>query len=113
MRKLNQYRFEIHPLAEEEGGGFLITYPDFSDCISDGETLEEAIRNGMDALYETISALEELGHPVPQPSRRASTERLIELPDNLPLATEAKKEGMSLNWLLKHSSFAYFSIRCT
>lgn len=43
-------RFKIRELTEEEGGGFLIEFPDFPGCISDGETREEAIENGLDAL---------------------------------------------------------------
>lgn len=65
MRDLSQYPFNIRPLSKEEGGGFLISFPDFSDCISDGDTPEEAIRNGMDALRETIATLEEFGFPLP------------------------------------------------
>ena len=48
------YPFEIKPLTEEEGGGYLISFPDFNECISDGETPEEAMKNGFDALQETI-----------------------------------------------------------
>ena len=57
MSKLTDYPFEIRPLSAEEGGGFLIAYSDFSDCISDGETVEEALKNGKDALRATIAAL--------------------------------------------------------
>ena len=72
MRDLTQYPFEIRVLTKEEGGGYLISFLDFSDCISDGDTLEEAIRNGMDALAETIAALEDLGLPVPEPGGSGS-----------------------------------------
>ena len=68
MEDLTLYPFEVRPLAKEEGGGYLISFPDFSECISDGETPEEAIRNGMDALVETIVALEDMGLPVPDPA---------------------------------------------
>ncbi len=68
MSNLNDYPFEIRPLTQEEGGGFLISYPDFSECISDGETVEEAISNGHDALAATIAALEAKGLPVPAPN---------------------------------------------
>ena len=40
MKDLSQYLFEIRPLPSPEGGGYLITFPDFSECISDGETPE-------------------------------------------------------------------------
>lgn len=46
MGQHTDYPFEVRPLTAEEGGGFLITYPDFSDCIADGETVEEALENG-------------------------------------------------------------------
>ena len=68
MRDLTTYPFEVRSLTREEGGGYLISFPDFSECISDGETPEEAIRNGMDALAETIAALEDIGLPVPDPA---------------------------------------------
>ena len=53
MGKLSDYPFEVRPLSEEEGGGFLLSFPDFAECISDGETIEEAIENGRDALKAT------------------------------------------------------------
>ena len=43
MAKRIDYPFEIRPLLAEEGGGFLIAYPDFSDCIFDAETVEQAL----------------------------------------------------------------------
>ena len=72
MRDLTQYPFEMRPLSPEDGGGFLISFPDFSECISDGETPEEAISNGLDALEETIVALESLNMPVPEPGSGGS-----------------------------------------
>ena len=68
MRDLKQYLYEIRELTQEEGGGYLITFTDFNQCISDGETIEEAIENGLDALAGTIETLEELGLPIPTPS---------------------------------------------
>ena len=65
MSKLADYPFEIRPLTAEEGGGFLISYPDFSECISDGESVEEALKNGTEALKATIAALKAKYMPVP------------------------------------------------
>ena len=67
MNRLDEYPYEIRPLTQDEGGGFLISYTDFSECISDGETIEEAIVNGRDALIATIEALKEFNLPVPEP----------------------------------------------
>jgi len=104
MRNLDEYPFEIRPLTEDEGGGFLITYPDFNTCMSDGETVEEAIANGLDALAGAIEALEHFGHPVPAPNSGgvASGKFLTRVPKSLhaALSSRAKTEGVSLNTLV-------------
>ena len=69
MTRLIDYPFEIRPLSEREGGGYLISYTDFDECISDGATPAEAIRNGKEALKETIAALQAQGLGVPSPAR--------------------------------------------
>ena len=68
MFDIEDYPFEIHRLSKENGGGFLISYPDFSECIADGETVTEAISNGREALLATIKTLEENGFSIPEPS---------------------------------------------
>ena len=40
-------------------------------CLSDGETIEEAIANGADALRSWIATAREFGDPIPQPLRPA------------------------------------------
>ena len=104
MHDLTQYPFEIRPLSEDDGGGVLISFPDFSECISDGDTIEEAIHNGIDALQETIAALESLNLPVPEPgSGGAYSGKFIQrMPKSLHarLAARARQEGVSMNSLV-------------
>ena len=104
MNRLADYPFEIRPLSEEEGGGFLISYSDFSECISDGETVEEALKNGNDALKATIAALKAKKLPVPAPKSGgvASGKFVARVPKTVhaQLATRAKSEGVSLNALV-------------
>lgn len=70
---LAAYPFVVRPLAKDEGGGFLIEFPDVPGVLSDSETTEEAIENGRDALKSAHHA------------------RLVE---------RAKLEGVSLNTLV-------------
>jgi antitoxin HicB len=104
MRDLSQYPFEIRPLSEEDGGGFVISFLDFSGCISDGETVEEAIQNGLDALQETIAALESMNLTVPEPGSGGSySGKFIQrVPKSIHarLALRAKQEGVSMNSLV-------------
>jgi antitoxin HicB len=62
------YRFTVRPLTDD--GGYLIEFPDLPGCMSDGETVEEAIVNGVDAMRGWIDAMNAEGHPVPQPVKR-------------------------------------------
>ena len=104
MPDLDDYPFEIRRLSDEEGGGFLIAYPDFNVCIADGETVEEAIANGREALAEVIAALEEAHQDIPLPgSGSGASGRFVQrLPKTLHarLAARAKLEGVSLNTLI-------------
>ena len=63
-----EYRFTVRPLTEDEGGGYLIEFPDLPGCMSDGETIEEAIANGEDKKRCWIAAVKEAGRPIPTPS---------------------------------------------
>jgi antitoxin HicB len=104
MSKIADYPFEIRPLAASDGGGYLISYPDFNDCVSDGETVEEAIANGRLALKETIAALKQAGHPVPNATKATtvSGKFVARVPKSVhaKLSSQAKAEGVSLNTLV-------------
>lgn len=104
MPNLLDYPFEIRPLTAAEGGGFLIAYPDFSDCIADGETVEEALKNGQDALQATVAALRAKALPVPAANSGgvASGKFVARVPKTIhaQLTARAKSEGVSLNMLV-------------
>lgn len=95
-----QYPFEVRRLTQEEGGGFLITFPDLPGCMSDGDTVEEAVINGADAEAAWLKANEKWGGATPKPGKPA---RFIQrLPKNLHarLQSRARQEGVSLNTLV-------------
>lgn len=72
MNDAINYPFEMRLLTSDEGGGWLITFPDLPACMSDGETPEEAIINGRDAACAWLQAAEESGRDVPAPGGSAS-----------------------------------------
>ena len=104
MSKLTDYPFEVRPLSSEEGGGYLISFPDFAECISDGETVDQAVQSGLDALKATIAALKAKKLPVPAPNSGgvASGKFVARVPKTVhaQLATRARAEGVSLNALV-------------
>ena len=102
--ELHAYPFEIRPLPAEDGGGFLIEYPDLPGCMSDGETVEEAIANGRDALKSCIRTLRSFGDSIPPPGAfsQSSGQWRQRVPKSLHarLSARAKREGVSLNTLV-------------
>jgi antitoxin HicB len=98
------YPFEIRPLSPAEGGGFLIRFPDLQGCMSDGETPEEALKNGQEALMGWLETRQELGLPIPMPNSTSvePVKLVARLPRSLhsDLTIRAKNEGVSLNTLL-------------
>jgi antitoxin HicB len=97
-----EYPFEMRPLSEEEGGGWLIVYPDLPGCMSDGETLEEAMANGEDALECWLQACREAGREIPLPGRGRDSKFSPRIPRSLHarLVSMAKQEGVSMNTLV-------------
>lgn len=69
MTEASQYRVVIEPLSEEDGGGFVARVPDLPGCFSDGETPGEALENAYDAIQCWLEAAEDLGRPIPAPTR--------------------------------------------
>ncbi|MBN1278145.1 MAG: type II toxin-antitoxin system HicB family antitoxin [Deltaproteobacteria bacterium] len=98
-----KYPFEVRPLSEEEGGGYLISFPDLPGCISDGETIEDAIINGIDAVNSWIETAKEFKDLIPGTGSSQASGRFIQpIPKSLHarLAARAKQEGVSMNALV-------------
>jgi len=68
MSSLSRYSYEIAELAAEDGGGFLVTFPDIPGVIGIGETREEAAADGQQALFACIDALKAVDREPPIPS---------------------------------------------
>jgi len=99
---MNLPRFEMRPLSEEEGSGYLIEFPDYPGCIADGETPQEAMKEGADALNSYLATLRELGRPVPASGEVYGGQWRQRVPKSLhaALARRAEHEGVSLNMLV-------------
>ncbi|MBV8754016.1 MAG: type II toxin-antitoxin system HicB family antitoxin [Hyphomicrobiales bacterium] len=54
-----EYSVRIERLAESDGGGDLATVPDLPECMSDGETPEEALENVQEAIISWIETAKE------------------------------------------------------
>ena len=96
------YKFELVP--DPIDGGYVISYPELVGCLSQGDTIEEALAMGEDAKKAWISTALEIGKEIPLPTtynkfKEYSGEFKLRMSEELhrDLANTAKKQGVSLN----------------
>jgi antitoxin HicB len=102
--KALDYPFDINPLPEDEGGGWVLSYPDVPHLIVAGDDIDGLIAEGRRVLADALALLAENGHPIPKPGSGSGYKGhvSIRMPKSLhaTLAARAKAEGVSLNNLL-------------
>ena len=59
-----RYTIIMHP--DVEGGGYTVTVPTLPGCVTQGDSLEEAIAMAKDAISLYIESLVADGEPVPE-----------------------------------------------
>ena len=96
------YPFEVKQLAREDGGGFLVTFPDLPGCMADGATIMEAITNAMDAEASWLATARAFGDSLPAISQSYSGKWVQRVPKSVHarLASLARREGVSINDLV-------------
>ncbi|HTV33042.1 MAG TPA: type II toxin-antitoxin system HicB family antitoxin [Methylocella sp.] len=70
MTDLAAYRYDVAPLPPEDGGGYVVSFPDIPGCLGVGDTPEEAIEDGQKALFAALDALKAVDRPPPVPSAK-------------------------------------------
>ena len=98
--KFEDYPINIAPVPADEGGGYMISFPDLPGCIADGQTLDEAITKARDAFKAWVMAEQEDQGQVPIPKTYGG-QFVQRIPKSLhqQLAKRAEIEGVSLNQL--------------
>jgi len=95
------YNIILRYVEDESGSYYFATVQELDGCMSDGETPEEAYANIREAMEGWIETKLESGFTVPTPFdyEKYSGKFVLRLPKSLHarLASEAEKEGVSLN----------------
>ena len=93
------YRMELVPDPAE--GGYAVSFPDLPGCVSCGDTLESAVKNGEDAKKAWFAAALEDGIEIPEPDNleQYSGQFKLRIPKSLhrQLSEHSKREGISMN----------------
>ena len=91
-------------LEADPEGGYVAKFPDLPGCLTQGETLAEALAMAEDAKRGWIEASYDVGNEIPLPSHpeEHSGRLLLRLPKSLhrQLAQSAKQDGVSVNQYL-------------
>jgi predicted RNase H-like HicB family nuclease len=59
----------IFQFEEAEEGGYVVTVPDLPGCVSEGDTIEEALEMIKDAMSGWLLVAQEHGDPIPDKYR--------------------------------------------
>jgi antitoxin HicB len=59
-----RYTVVLEPDLEE--GGYTVTVPALPGCVTEGDTVEEALDNAEDAIRSLLAYLKESGKPIPE-----------------------------------------------
>ena len=104
MKTLDEYmrlphKMEIVPDLDE--GGFALSFPDLPGCVTCADTMEEVLRNAVDAKRVWLEAALEEGLQIPEPDELEdySGQFKLRIPKSLhkQLAERSKAEGISMN----------------
>lgn len=95
------YHIVIQHITDESGSYYFATVKEFDGCMSHGDTYTEAFENIREAMEGWIETKLVNGFPIPEPieDNQYSGKFVLRIPKTLHarLATEAEKEGISLN----------------
>lgn len=70
-------------IIEPAGSGFFVSFPDIPEALTQGETFEEALAMGKDALETALEFYFEDERTVPLPSKLKSGQAVVELSPSL------------------------------
>lgn len=59
-------RYSVLLIPDPEDGGYTVTVPTLPGCITEGDTLAEALTNAREVITLHLEALSEAGEPIPQ-----------------------------------------------
>ena len=102
-----RYTIQITEIAAEDGGGYLVEIPLLKGCMSDGETVAEALDNIREAKLEWFTYMLENDLPIPEPVdvSKYSGKFVVRIPKSLhkTISEQSKIEGLSLNQYVANS----------
>lgn len=102
-----KYPTQLTEIPAEDGGGYLIEIPLLKGCVSDGETITEALKNIEEAKEEWFAYMLENNLSIPEPAdiSKYSGKFVVRIPKSLhkTISEQSRMEGLSLNQYVANS----------
>lgn len=76
-------KFPVVLTPDEDESGFVVTFPDIPEAITQGDNKEEALSMAQDALETALEFYFEDKRSIPTPSKPAPGQNAVELPASL------------------------------
>ena len=76
-------KFPVNLTPDKADSGFVVTFPDIPEAITQGDTVEEALAMAQEALETALEFYFEDKRAVPVPSKAKRGQSVIELPASL------------------------------
>ena len=90
---------------KERDGGYLVTFPDLPDAITQGDSLDDAMEMAADCLAETIGARIAEREDIPTPSAAGRRQVRVAVPTHVAvkaaLYVAMREQGVSLSELAR------------
>lgn len=105
---MSQFSFWAKLTADEKDGGWVVTFRDWPEAITQGNSVEDALREAADCLEEALAARLDDRREIPQPSPSVPGEYSVPVPIQTALKAalylamqEAKMSQVQLARMLK------------
>lgn len=76
----HDFTYPVTLTPDEVDGGFVVTFADIPEAITQGEDREDALAQGADALEEALAGRIRQGDEIPRPSRPVDGQTLVPVP---------------------------------
>ena len=74
---MREYEYTIVLEPDPEDGGYVVTVPSLPGCVTEGDTLEEAVDMAKDAIRGYIESLRMAGEPIPEEAEPPRTIKVM------------------------------------
>ena len=98
-----KFDYPIVLTRDRSDGGYVVTFPDFPEALTQGNTKTEALENAQDCLEEAVAARISDKEDIPKPSPLSKYKQFVPLPVQWALKAALydtmRKQGLNMSQL--------------